>query len=273
MTRQELIGQIRRKSSFLCVGIDPDPMKLPPHLGSGPGAIIRFCSEIIRATSDFCVAYKLNIAFFEALGKQAWDVLYATREQLPADCLLIADAKRADIGNSSRFYARAFFDDLNFDAVTVSPYMGEDSVRPFLEFTDKWTILLALTSNTGSQDFQMTSSVSGIPLYEQVIARATSWGGPENLMFVAGATHPGQLKHIREIVPDHFLLIPGVGTQGGNLSEVADACLTQDIGILVNSSREIIYASAGEDYSEKAGEHAHRHRNSMRELLDQRIHS
>lgn len=267
MHRSDLIQQIRRKSSFLCVGLDPDPSKIPASLGKDPSAVTRFCGEIIKTTSPHCIAFKLNIAFFEALGRKAWDILYATRELLPDDCFLIADAKRADIGNSSRFYARTFFEDLRFDAVTVAPYMGEDSVRPFLEYEDKWTIMLALTSNAGAMDFQMLKDAEGSSLFEHVLMKGAGWGSPDRLMFVAGATHPAQLRRVRKIVPEHFLLVPGIGAQGGSLSEVAQACMTKDIGILVNSTREIIYASNGEDFAEKAGERALGYKLAMQELL------
>ncbi|HLF62910.1 MAG TPA: orotidine-5'-phosphate decarboxylase [Saprospiraceae bacterium] len=267
MTREELVQQIRLKHSFLCVGLDPDPAKLPIALRNDPVGVVSFCDAIIKATSPYSVAYKLNTAFFEALGRKGWDIIYETRALLPKDCFLIADAKRADIGNSSKFYARAFFEELDFDAVTVAPYMGEDSVRPFLEYKDKWTILLALTSNEGAENFQMSRDEHGTLLFERVLTMAASWGTPENLMFVAGATQKKHLQRVREIVPAHFLLIPGVGAQGGSLEDVTLTCLTDDIGILVNSTREIIYASDGNDFAQKAAERAHSYQKSMQSLL------
>ncbi len=267
MTRTELIAQIRKKHSFLCVGLDPDPAKMPEKYRSSPDGVVQFCKQIIDATQEYCVAYKPNIAFFEALGREGWDVLYQVAEYLPRDCFLIADAKRADIGNSSRMYARAFFEEMNFDAVTVAPYMGSDSVMPFLEYEDKWTILLALTSNKGSQDFQMISDNTGAPLHERVIRTAAEWGTPENLMFVIGATHPEMLSDVRGMAPDSFFLVPGVGAQGGDLRSVANAALTDDVGLLINSTRAVIYASDGNDFAVKAGEKAREYRDEMAEYV------
>ncbi len=267
MNRQELIRQIRAKGSYLCVGLDPDPQKMPKKWLNDTARIVDFCKAIIQATSEFAVAYKLNIAFFEALGRNGWDILHETRALLPEDCFLIADAKRADIGNSSKMYARAFFEELKFDAVTVAPYMGEDSVRPFLEYKDKWTILLALTSNTGAKNFQMSLDEYGSPLFERILKMASTWGTPENLMFVAGATQTKHLQRVREIVPENFLLIPGVGAQGGSLEDVSRICLTDDIGILVNSTREIIYASDGDDFAMKAAERARSYQSVMKSFV------
>jgi len=267
MTRSELIAQIRKKHSFLCVGLDPDPERMPAKYRRTPDGVVEFCRKIIDATREYCVAYKPNIAFFEALGREGWDVLYKVAEYLPRECFLIADAKRADIGNSSRMYARAFFEEMNFDAVTVAPYMGSDSVVPFLEYKDKWTILLALTSNLGSQDFQMITDVEGMPLHERVIKTATEWGTPENLMFVIGATHPNMLNDVRGMAPDHFFLVPGVGAQGGDLRSVAQTALTDDVGLLINSTRAVIYASQGEDFAVKAGEKAREYRDDMAEYV------
>lgn len=267
MTRAQLISEIRRKQSFLCVGLDPDREKLPKAFQGDPDSVVSFSKAIIEATSEFCVAYKLNIAFFEALGKKGWDVLFKTRELLPENCFLIADAKRADIGNSSSMYARAFFDELKFDAVTVAPYMGEDSVRPFLEYKDKWTILLALTSNPGARDFQMQSDAQGEALFERVLTTAQTWGSPNNLMFVAGATQTDYLKRVRNIAPDSFLLVPGIGAQGGSLRDVVKSCMTTDCGILVNSTRDIIYASKEDDFVEKAGERAKQYQQEMSAFL------
>jgi orotidine-5'-phosphate decarboxylase len=254
MTRDELVGQIKSKKSFLCVGLDPDPSKMPEKYRTSTAGVVDFCKQIIDATQEYCVAYKPNIAFFEALGRNGWEALYQVAEYLPRDCFLIADAKRADIGNSSRMYARAFFEEMNFDAVTVAPYMGSDSVLPFLEYKDKWTILLALTSNKGSQDFQMIVDGNSIPLHERVIRTAQEWGTPDNLMFVIGATHPEMLNDVRAMAPEHFFLVPGVGAQGGDLQSVAKAALNKDIGLLVNSTRAVIYASQGDDFAILAGE-------------------
>lgn len=265
MTRTELIAQIRKKQSFLCVGLDPDLAKMPEIYRGSPDSVVDFCKKIIDATQEYCVAYKPNIAFFEALGRGGWDALYQVAEYLPRDCFLIADAKRADIGNSSRMYARAFFEEMNFDAVTVAPYMGSDSVMPFLEYEDKWTILLALTSNNGSQDFQMISDGAGMPLHERVIRTAAEWGTPGNLMFVIGATHPEMLSDVRNMAPDHFFLVPGVGAQGGDLQSVVKAAVTDDVGLLINSTRAIIYASNGNDFAVKAGEKAREYRDEMAE--------
>jgi orotidine-5'-phosphate decarboxylase len=272
MTRNELISQIRLKHSFLCVGLDPDPDKMPEKYRGSADGVVEFCKQIIDATREYSVAYKPNIAFFEALGRKGWDALYQVAEYLPRDCFLIADAKRADIGNSSRMYARAFFEEMNFDAVTVAPYMGSDSVMPFLEYADKWTILLALTSNKGSQDFQMIRDRNGMALHERVIRTAMEWSTPSNLMFVIGATHPDMLSDVREIAPDHFFLVPGVGAQGGDLQSVAKAALTEDIGLLVNSTRAIIYASQGEHFAVRAGEKARAYRDEMaRYILNRKM--
>ncbi len=267
MTRETIIEQIRLKQSFLCVGLDPDPGRLPLQWRGNPTAILPFCAQIIDATRPYCVAYKVNIAFFEALGRSGWELLYKVRSLLPSDTLLIADAKRGDIGNTSRMYARAFFDELDFDAITVAPYMGEDSVMPFLEHTNKWTILLTLTSNHGSSDFQLIADQEGTPLFERVIQQSQHWGTSENLMFVTGATHPDYLARIRQLAPDHFLLIPGVGAQGGNLDEVVQAALTEEAAILVNSSREILYASGDDDFAISAGHVARSYRDQMATYL------
>ena len=267
MTREQLTAQIQAKGTFLCVGLDPDPARFPEHMHGDPGSTVAFCRAIVHATSAYAVAYKLNIAFFEALGRKGWDILFAVRELLPEDAFLIADAKRADIGNSSRMYARAFFEELNFDAITVSPYMGEDSIRPFLDYTDHWTIVLALTSNHGAQDFQLLETVAGPQVFEHVLNKTAAWGTPNNLMFVTGATQTEHLEQIRRIVPEHFLLVPGVGAQGGDLNTVAQACMTPDVGLLINSSREILYASAGADFAEVAGQRAEGYQSAMSALL------
>lgn len=249
MTRPQLIEQIRSKQSYLCVGLDSDISRIPAHLHNSSDPIFEFNKQIIDATKDHCVAYKPNIAFYEALGPQGWTSLQKTLEYIPDTHFTIADAKRGDIGNTSRLYAKAFFETMNFDAITVAPYMGIDSVAPFLEFDDKWVILLGLTSNKGSQDFQMTQQEEGMPLYEKVMRRAQTWGNPNNLMYVIGATHPEKFKEIREIAPEHFLLVPGVGAQGGDLQKLSEFGVNEDIGLLVNSSRGIIFAGEGQDFA------------------------
>lgn len=248
MNRQTLIEQIIIKKSFLCIGLDPDVNKIPAHLKDTQDPIFEFNKIIIDATKDLCVAYKPNLAFYECLGKKGWESLEKTMEYIPKDIFTIADAKRGDIGNTSKMYARTFFEYFNFDAVTVAPYMGEDSVTPFLEFTDKWVILLGLTSNKGSQDFQQIINQNGKKLYISVIEKAQEWGNPANLMFVVGATHPESFNEIRSLARDYFLLVPGVGSQGGSLDEVVKNGKNNDIGLLVNSSREIIYAGDGPEF-------------------------
>ena len=267
MTRQELVRQIRHKQSFLCVGLDPDPARMPASLANHPDGVVKFCQEIIAATSEYCVAYKPNIAFFEALGRKGWDVLYRVAEMLPDETFNIADAKRADIGNSSRMYAKAFLHELNFDAVTVAPYMGHDSVQPFLEFDDKWAVLLALTSNPGSQDLEMIRDDSGQYFFERTIQASQNWGTTDNLMYVVGATHPDLLQTVRNAAPDHFFLVPGVGAQGGDLESVCRIAMNDDVGLLVNATRSIIYASNGEDFAEAAAAEARALRDQMRNHL------
>ncbi|WP_367915733.1 orotidine-5'-phosphate decarboxylase [Leadbetterella sp. DM7] len=260
MTKQDIIYQIFKKKSYLCVGLDTDIRKVPEHLLDFPDPVFEFNRQIIDATRDFCVAYKPNIAFYEAAGRKGWESLEKTLAYIPGDCFTIADAKRGDIGNTSGLYARAFFDKsasgLDFDAVTVAPYMGKDSVTPFLEYDRKWVILLALTSNTGAQDFQNSALAEGGRLFEKVLETSQAWGSEENLMYVVGATRAASLREIRKIVPGHFLLIPGVGAQGGSLEEVSRYGLTPDCGLLVNSSRGIIYASSGQDFALRAQEEA-----------------
>lgn len=258
MKRSDLTRLISNKQSFLCIGLDPDPLKFPGQMKGDATATVDFCKEIIHATQQYCVAYKLNIAFFEALGKDGWDILHEVARALPANCFKIADAKRADIGNSAKQYARAFFETMPFDAITVAPYMGFDSVMPFLEYEGKWTILLALTSNAGSADFQMIRDSEGKPLYHHVLQTASSWGDADRLMFVIGATHPNRLQDVRLVVPDHFFLVPGVGAQGGDLDAVAKNAMTKDVGILVNATRSVIYASGKEDFAEAAAQEAAR---------------
>lgn len=260
MTREQLIEQIKIKRSFLCVGLDTDITKIPEHLLGEEDPIFAFNKAIIEATEDLCVAYKPNIAFYESYGVKGWHSLQKTWQILPENCFSIADAKRGDIGNTSKMYAQAFFDQaisgMSFDSITIAPYMGKDSVLPFLEFDGKWAIVLALTSNEGSKDFQNFKDSTGKQLFEEVIDKVNTWGSPENLMYVVGATRGEAFVDIRKHAPDHFLLVPGVGAQGGSLEEVCKYGLNKDCGLLVNSTRGIIYASSGKDFAEKAREEA-----------------
>lgn len=256
MNKQQLFENIRRKKSFLCVGLDTDINKIPEFLfDETDDNIFAFNKAIIDATADLCVAYKPNLAFYESLGIQGWEALERTvdyiREVYP-DQFIIADAKRGDIGNTSAMYARTFFGNLDFDAVTVAPYMGEDSVTPFLSYEGKWVILLALTSNKGAADFQYMTDANGVKLFEKVLKTSKQWGNEDNLMYVVGATRADMLAEIRSIIPDSFLLVPGVGAQGGSLQEVAKYGLNSSCGLLVNSSRQIIYASSEGDFAEAA---------------------
>jgi len=270
MNNQQLFENIRKKGSFLCVGLDTDIKKIPSFLLDTSDPMFAFNKEIIDATAKYTVAYKPNLAFYESEGLEGWRSLEKTvhyiRENHP-DIFLIADAKRGDIGNTSSMYARAFFEKLNFDAVTVAPYMGEDSVKPFLNYEGKWVVLLALTSNKGAFDFQFIADNSGERLFEKVIRTSQNWGTAENMMYVVGATKAEELSDIRKLAPHHFLLVPGVGAQGGSLQEVAKYGLNDQCGLLVNSSRAIIYASAGLDFATKAGESAKETRDEMAELL------
>ncbi len=252
MTKKELIAQIRSKKSCLCIGLDPDPAKIPTHLMREENPVLAFNKAIIDATSDLCVAYKPNLAFYEALGEQGWHTFIETVKCIPDTHFIIADAKRGDIGNTSGKYATAFFQQMSCDAITIAPYMGQDSVKPFLGFDGKWVILLGLTSNPGSEDFQMLRLENGQSLYEQVLKVASSWGTTDELMFVIGATHLEYFKQVRSIIPDHFLLVPGVGAQGGNLEAVLKYGRNKDIGLLINSSRGIIYAGTEEDFAQQA---------------------
>lgn len=267
MTRHELFQQILAKKSFLCIGLDSDPERIPPHLLGLADPVFEFNRQIIEATQDLCVAYKPNLAFYEAQGSKGWRTLEKTMELISDQHFTIADAKRGDIGNTSSQYARAFFKNMNFDAVTVAPYMGEDSVKPFLEFEGKWVILLALTSNKGSRDFQLTPQENGQPLFEKVMRKAQDWGTPENLMFVTGATHPEKFEDIRRIAPEHFLLVPGIGAQGGELEQVCQFGLNRNVGLLVNSSRGIIFAGQGEDFAKKARQAALETQQEMAQVL------
>jgi len=254
MTKEQLYQQIQQKKSYLCVGLDTAIDRIPTHLKETADPIFEFNKQIIDATKDYCVAYKPNIAFYESLGSKGWESLEKTLDYIPDEHFTIADAKRGDIGNTSKMYAKTFFETMNFDSVTVAPYMGVDSVQPFLEFEDKWVILLGLTSNKGSQDFQFASQDGGIPLYEKVLRKAQEWGTPENLMFVIGATHPEKFQEIRAIAPDNFFLVPGIGAQGGDLAGVSKFGMNESCGLLVNSSRGIIYAGGdSENFAEKAG--------------------
>lgn len=260
MTREFLINQIKLKKSFLCVGLDPDLSRLPAHLLDEEDPIFTFNKAIIEATEDLCVAYKPNIAFFECYGEKGWKSLRRTWEVLPKDCLTIADAKRGDIGNTAKMYAKSFFDrensGLSFDAITVAPYMGKDSVTPFYEFEGKWAIVLALTSNEGSMDFQFLKNENEEYLYETVLKKVNTWGNIGNTMYVVGATRGDSFEVIRKHAPDHFLLVPGVGAQGGSLKEVCKYGMNKDCGLLVNNTRSIIYASNGRDFAERAREKA-----------------
>lgn len=269
MTTQQLIEQIQIKKSFLCVGLDVDLNKIPQHLLTTEDPIFEFNKAIIDATHDLCVAYKPNIAFFEAYGIKGWQALKKTIDYINQnypELFTIADAKRGDIGNTSSMYAKAFFEDLAFDSVTVAPYMGKDSVEPFLAFERKHTIMLALTSNEGAFDFQ-TLNVNGKELYKQVIETSKTWNNSENLMYVVGATKAEYFTEIRKIIPDSFLLVPGVGAQGGSLQEVCKYGMNATVGLLINSSRGIIYASNGEDFAEKAREEAVKLQKEMEEIL------
>ena len=270
MNRTQLLENIRSKGSFLCVGLDTDIKKIPAHLLDQEDPIFAFNKAIIDATAPYCVAYKPNTAFYESLGTEGWSALDRTvaylRENYP-DQFVIADAKRGDIGNTSSLYARAFFEKMGVDALTVAPYMGFDSVKPFMEYEGHWVILLALTSNPGSHDFQVLTDMTGTRLFEQVMETARKWGNEDKLMFVVGATQGAMFSEVRRVAPDNFLLVPGVGAQGGSLDEVAKWGMTRECGLLVNSSRGIIYASSGEDFAAAAAAEARKLRDHMTILL------
>ena len=270
MTKQELFDNILRKQSFLCVGLDTDIKKIPKHLLTQEDPIFSFNKAIIDATANYCVAYKPNLAFYESLGDQGHSTLVKTvnyiRENYP-DQFIIADAKRGDIGNTSEMYARAIFDFSDFDSITVAPYMGEDSVKPFLVYPNKWVILLALTSNKSSQDFQLMADANGERLFEKVLKKSQEWASDEQMMYVVGATQGKMFSDIRKIVPNHFLLVPGVGAQGGSLKEVAQYGFNSQCGLLVNSSRQIIYADSSEVFAEAAGKEAKAVQEEMAEYL------
>lgn len=260
MTRQQLVEQIFQKQSYLCVGLDTDLTKVPKHLQSHPDAVFEFNKAIIDATLPHCVSYKINTAFYEAMGLKGWEAMERTVNYIPDTHFKIADAKRGDIGNTSSQYSKAFFETMNFDAITVAPYMGEDSVRPFLEYEGKWAIVLGLTSNKGANDFELKQLVSengeqllrAEYLYEKVLRTVSKWGTPDNLMFVVGATQAEEFVNIREMIPDHFLLVPGVGAQGGSLKDISEKASNKDCGLLVNASRAVIYASGKEDFASEA---------------------
>ncbi len=270
--KEKIIRQIKSKKSYLCIGLDTDFSKIPAHLQSYPDAIFEFNKQIIDATKDLCVSYKINTAFYESLGAKGWEIIEKTVSYIPKEHFTIADAKRGDIGNTSSQYAKAFFETLHFDAVTVTPYMGGDSIKPFLEYKNKYTIVLALTSNTGANDFEMLTLTENTKdknelLYERVLKTVSSWGDETNLMFVTGATQAAALKNIRNIVPNHFLLVPGVGFQGGSLQEVSQYGMNKDVGILVNVSRAIIYAGKNEDFAEEARTIALQYQTEMAKYL------
>ena len=270
MNRKQLIQQILEKKSFLCVGLDTDTKKIPQHLLSEKDPIFSFNKAIIDATAPYCVSYKPNLAFYEAFGLKGIQAFEKTINYLNTNYpnhFIIADAKRGDIGNTSAMYARTFFEEYNLDALTVAPYMGEDSVTPFLQYDGKWVVLLALTSNKGSHDFQLTTDTDGERLFEKVLRVSQQWGNEENMMYVVGATQGKMFEDIRKIAPNHFLLVPGVGAQGGSLEEVCKYGMTKDCGLLVNSSRGIIYASNGEDFAEIAALKAKELQQQMAEQL------
>ena len=282
MTRKELVDQIFAKKNYLLVGLDTDLKKIPQHLRQHPDAIFEFNKQVIDATLDHCIGYKINTAFYEAEGLKGWEALEQTAAYIPATHFKIADAKRGDIGNTSAMYARAFFETMSFDAITVAPYMGEDSLRPFLEYSGKWTIVLGLTSNSGAADFEWQKVITGSDsleegihihrqqeqfLYEMVLQKTARWGTEENLMFVIGATQAVAFENIRKITPGHFYLVPGVGAQGGSLQEISRKAMTADCGLLVNASRAIIYAGADEDFAMAAGNVAKEYAAEMKQYL------
>lgn len=270
MDRATLIQQIKTKKSFLCVGLDTDLSKIPAHLKTAEDPIFEFNKAIIDATKDYCVAYKPNIAFYECLGPDGWKSLKKTLDYIPDELFTIADGKRGDIGNTSNYYAKTFFEYFNFDSLTIAPYMGEDSVTPFLTHKNKWAIVLALTSNHGALDFQMLNDQQGKRLFEHVLTKTQDWGTDENMMYVVGATRAEDIAKVRAIAKSHFFLVPGVGAQGGSLEDVVNFGWNEDCGLLVNSSRGIIYASSEEDFATVAGEKAKEIQQKMERLLLQK---
>lgn len=266
MNKAALIAEINQKKSVLCVGLDTDIDKLPSHLPKNAEGALAFNKAIIEATSDFAVSYKINTAFYECLGVSGWTLLQETLNLIPQNCFSIADAKRGDIGNTSAMYAKAFYTQMSFDAITINPYMGQDSVKPFLTFDGKWAILLGLTSNEGSKVFQQLELQNGI-FFEQVLKTSRQWGTDENMMYVVGATKASVLTQIRQIIPNHFLLIPGVGAQGGSVDEVMQNGINKDIGLLINASRSVLYAGSGEDFADKAAAEAHKLQKEMANYL------
>lgn len=267
MERWELINHIKQKGSFLCVGLDPDPLKIPEHLRSTSDGIEIFCKEIIKSTSEHCVAYKPNLAFFEALGPEGLLIFNRVLKAIPSSHLIIADAKRGDIGNTAEQYSKAFFNVFGADAITISPYMGIDTIRPFTEQEGKWAVVLALTSNPGSSDFQKQILADGQLLYEKVVSVVVASFSDRQVMFVAGATHGNELKRLRELAPTYFFLVPGIGAQGGDLKEVTQALITKEIGFLINASRSIIYASSGLDFAHAAAREARKLHEEMKALM------
>lgn len=282
MTRHQLIEQIRGKKTYLCVGLDTDITKIPKHLLSAKDPVFEFNKQIIDATLEYCIGYKINTAFYEALGLKGWEAMEKTVNYIPSTHFKIADAKRGDIGNTSSQYAKAFFETMNFDAITVAPYMGSDSVLPFIEYKNKWVILLALTSNPGAADFELKKMVTetdvleeGVHtikhktnyLYEEVLKKASAWGTPENVMFVIGATQPDEFINIRQHTPDHFYLVPGVGTQGGSIKEISEKAMNKDVGLLINVSRAIIFSSGSEDFANHAAIAAKQYQSELAKFL------
>ncbi|MBB79008.1 MAG: orotidine-5'-phosphate decarboxylase [Crocinitomicaceae bacterium] len=270
MTKTELIEQIQIKRSFLCVGLDPDLKKIPRFLLKSEDPIFEFNKAIIDATKDYCVAYKPNIAFYECLGPSGWESLKKTFDYIPKNIFTIADAKRGDIGNTSKHYAETFFSFLNANSITVSPYMGEDSVKPFLEYKRKWVILLALTSNKGSLDFQFIKDSNNQELYKSILEKSLKWGTDENIMYVVGATRSENIAEVRKLAPKNFFLVPGLGSQGGSLNDIINYGWNDECGLLINSSRGIIYASNKNDFAEKAGLIAKSIQNRMSKILDEK---
>ncbi len=282
MTREHLVAQIKQKRSYLCVGLDTDITKIPGHLLSEPDPVFSFNKAIIDATKNLCVAYKINTAFYEALGVKGWGAMEKTVNYIGNDHFKIADAKRGDIGNTSSQYAKAFFENMPFDAITVAPYMGEDSIKPFLEYKDKWAIVLGLTSNAGAKDFELKKMITDLEdleegahtikhqanyLYEMVLKTVTEWGTTDNLMFVVGATQADEFTNIRRLTPGHFYLVPGIGAQGGSLKVISEKAMNKDCGLLVNVSRAIIFASDKTDFAEKAGTVAEKYQQEMKSYL------